>query len=83
MDKTAVDKKKTKLQNWSEIGLGRQASGLTVKQWCRRENMNPSPYYSMEIGECRKLFTMKSVLFGLGMLWLNLCSVNGEVNDEK
>ena len=46
MDKTAMYKKKTKLQNWSEIELERQASGLTVKQWCRRENMNPSTYYS-------------------------------------
>ena len=46
MDKTAVDKKKIQLQNWSEIELERQASGLTVKQWCRRENMNPSTYYS-------------------------------------
>ena len=46
MDKTAVDKKKIQLQNRSEIELARQASGLTVKQWCRRENMNPSTYYS-------------------------------------
>jgi len=30
MDKTAMYKKKTKLQNWSEIELERQESGLTV-----------------------------------------------------
>ena len=46
MDKIIIDKKKTKLQNWSEIELERQESGLTVKEWCRRENMNPSTYYS-------------------------------------
>ena len=45
MDKVAMVKKEVQLQNWSEAGLARQESGLTVTQWCRQERISTSTYY--------------------------------------
>ena len=45
MDKIAIVKKEVQLQNWSEREFARQNSGLTIAEWCRKENINPSTYY--------------------------------------
>ena len=45
MDKIAIVEKEVRLQNWSEREFVRQNSGLTIAEWCRKENINPSTYY--------------------------------------
>ena len=32
-------------RNWENMILDRQSSGLTVEQWCARENISKSVYY--------------------------------------
>ena len=46
MDKIAIVKKEVQLQNWSEREFARQNSGLTIAEWCRKENISPSTYYT-------------------------------------
>ena len=41
MDKIAIVKKEVQLQNWSEREFARQNSGLTIAEWCRKENISP------------------------------------------
>ena len=45
MDKIAMVKKEVQLQNWSEMELTRQQSGMKVAQWCEQEHINHSTYY--------------------------------------
>ena len=45
MDKIAIVEKEVRLQNWSEREFVRQNSGLTIAEWCRKENISPSTYY--------------------------------------
>lgn len=45
MDKIAMVKNRIHLQNWTDMEIARQSSGLTVTEWCRRENLSKSAYY--------------------------------------
>ena len=45
MDKVANVKKEVQIRCWSEMELERQRLGLTVAQWCSRENISHSTYY--------------------------------------
>ena len=33
-------------KNWEEMSLACQQSGLSVKEWCRQNGINPSTYYT-------------------------------------
>ena len=33
-------------RNWEEMSLACRQSGLSVKEWCRQNGINPSTYYS-------------------------------------
>lgn len=45
MDEIKQVKKSIQTQNWENMILDRQCSGLTVEQWCARENISKSVYY--------------------------------------
>ena len=45
MDKVAIVKREIQIQSWSEMEIERQRLGLTVAQWCNRENISHSTYY--------------------------------------
>lgn len=45
MDEIKQVKNSIQMQNWEKMILDRQSSGLTVEQWCTRENISKSVYY--------------------------------------
>lgn len=45
MSKIQKAKRELLLQNWKQEIEARTASGLTVSQWCRQNNINPKSYY--------------------------------------
>ena len=45
MDENKQVKKYIHKRNWENMILDRQSSGLTVEQWCARENISRSVYY--------------------------------------
>ena len=45
MDKIAEVKNELQLRSWTDMELARQRSGMTVKEWCEREQISKSAYY--------------------------------------
>ena len=45
MDEIKQVKNSIQVRNWENMILDRQSSGLTVEQWCARENISKSVYY--------------------------------------
>ena len=45
MDEIKQAKNSIQMRNWENMILDRQSSGLTVEQWCARENISKSVYY--------------------------------------
>ena len=45
MDKIAEVKNELQLRNWTDMELERQRSGMSVTEWCEREQISKSAYY--------------------------------------
>ena len=45
MDEIKQAKNSIQMRNWENMIIDRQSSGLTVEQWCARENISKSVYY--------------------------------------
>ena len=57
MDEIKQVKKSIQTQNWENMILDRQCSGLTVEQWCARENISKSVYLPHAEGASKLLRT--------------------------
>lgn len=45
MDKIALVKREFKAKQWTEAINACRSSGMTVKDWCMENNINPKSYY--------------------------------------
>ena len=45
MDEIAEVKNELQLRSWTDMELARQRSGMTVTEWCEREQISKSAYY--------------------------------------
>ena len=45
MDKIAQVKNELQLRSWTDMELERQRSGMSVTEWCEREQISKSAYY--------------------------------------